>query len=281
MAKTILILTLDDKVDFMQNMTLLRHMAEIWQQQGFEVKVARGVKQQIEADIAIAHVDLTVIPDDYTAFLNQYPVVINAAIKNISKSLISENQLTRNDEYSGPVIVKTLANYGGVPELLYDQEHGKLQAGTTQDRPWRHLQYLDSHHYPRFDSISAVPSGVWRNSLLMVEKFLPEIDESGHYCVRKWSFFGDQDSGMYQTSSNPIIKTAEQKNEKLTEVPEELRAMRERLKVDYGRFDYVMVDGKLVVFDLNTTPSIGRNGLALMGDNGLAEFARGIEFYLH
>ena len=57
--------------------------------------------------------------------------------------------------------------------------------------------------------------------------------------------------------------------------------MRERLKVDYGRFEYVMNDGKAVIFDLNTTPSIGDIGLAFIGEDGVIDLSSGIECYLN
>jgi hypothetical protein len=294
MSKTILILILDHVGDLMPNNAMLRYLVMVWERQGFNVKIAQGVKEEVDADVVIAHIDLTVVPDEYSDFLKKYPIVINGRVNNISKSLISEIMLTRESDYDGPVIVKTDANYGGAPELLRDKKQGRLQntgifvglwhrlqqAGIFK-RPWRYVQYLDSHNYPRFNSIKDVPGGVWQNDNLIVEKFLPEIDEEGHYCIRRWCFLGDKDIGLYQTSTNPITKSAEFKNKIITDVPDELKVIRNRLEVDYGRFDYVMNDGKAVIFDLNTTPSIGNYGLDIIGEDGMVDLASGIEYYLN
>jgi hypothetical protein len=42
----------------------------------------------------------------------------------------------------------------------------------------------------------------------------------------------------------------------LGEVPEELRRKRNELGFDYGKFDYAISDGRLVLFDTNPTPGM-------------------------
>ena len=126
MAKTILILTLDYFGNLKKNNAMLWHMLQVWEQQGFDVKIAQGIKEEVEADIVISHIDATVVPDEYSNFLKNYPIVINGKVKSISKLLISENMLTRESDYDGLVIVKTQANYGGIPELIRDKTPGRL-----------------------------------------------------------------------------------------------------------------------------------------------------------
>ena len=273
MAKTIVILTLDNSPDLMQGKALLSHMALAWETQGVNVKIVRGIKEVFEADVVVSHIDLTVVPNEYSEFVKNYPVAINGRINDISKSLISNNLLQRESDYDGPVIVKTQANYGGIPELIQGNGHEILE------RPWRRVQHLDSYNYPKFNAIRDVPNGVWRNDNLIVEKFLPEIDSGGNYCLRKWFFFGDKNMGLYQTSSKPIVKFGDIENEIISDVPDELKVLRERLNMEYGRFDYAIVDGEVVIYDANKTPIIGDVGLSLLGDK-LDEFSAGITQYL-
>jgi hypothetical protein len=40
-------------------------------------------------------------------------------------------------------------------------------------------------------------------------------------------------------------------------VPDELRAMRRALGFDYGKFDFVVNEGKAVLLDANRTPTAG------------------------
>jgi D-alanine-D-alanine ligase-like ATP-grasp enzyme len=39
------------------------------------------------------------------------------------------------------------------------------------------------------------------------------------------------------------------------EPPAELLALRRELGLEYGRIDYVIVDGRVVIYDVNKTPS--------------------------
>ena len=172
MAKKIVILTLESSPDFLNSRALLKHLALTWQQQGFEVEVVQGIGREFEADIVISHIDLTVVPEEYTVFLKKYPVVINREATDISKSRISQILLKPGDAYDGPVIVKTVANFGGIPEL--DHQDGMGQTVIDCERPWRKVEHLDPHNYPRFESIGKVPTGVWKNRKLIVERFLSE-----------------------------------------------------------------------------------------------------------
>src|SRR5215813_7657365 len=87
-----------------------------WKAMGFTVQVVQGIRPDVHADLVIPHVDLTITPKEYQDFLLAYPKVVNRHVWDISKSRISTNLVGRNDSYSGPVIVKTERNYGGLPE---------------------------------------------------------------------------------------------------------------------------------------------------------------------
>ena len=277
MAKKIVILTLESSPDFLNSRALLKHLALRWQQQGFELEVVQGIGREFEADIVISHINLTVVPEEYTAFLKKYPVVINGEATDISKLTISRNLLKPGDSYDGPVIVKTAANFGGIPEL--DHQEGLGQTIIDCERPWRKVEFLDPHNYPRFESIKKVPSGVWKNRKLIVEKFLSEMDEDGNYRLRTWYVFGNKELGKSEYSANPIVKANTINKTIIDNVPEELRVARKRLGIDFGRFDYAVVDGKTVIYDINTTAVIWEPTLELFG-NRISELADGLSYYI-
>lgn len=278
MSKTLVILTLEKSDDFLKGRFFLQKLLGFLQKQGFVVQIVSGVQKKVAADIAIAHIDLTIMPKEYQDYLNDYPIAINGKACNISKSLISENLVSENDQYGGPVIVKTDANFGGVPELVHQKNIGLIDKAVRFERPWRKVDSLDTACYPRFDSIKNVPSGVWKNKRLIVEKFLPEINKEGQYCLRHWYFFGDKEVTIFSSSENPIIKTPLISPRIIGEVPEKVRTLRQKLNVDFGRFDYVIVDGEPVIYDVNTTPAIGDVSEELLAGK-LSELAKGIEFY--
>ena len=58
-------------------------------------------------------------------------------------------------------------------------------------------------------------------------------------------------------SRHPVVKVANiYRHEYLHEVPDSLRETRRALGFDFGKFDYVMVDGQAILLDANKTPTI-------------------------
>jgi hypothetical protein len=120
-------------------------------------------------------------------------------------------------------------------------------------RPWRWKRMLPTSGYLVCADRRRVPSGVWRNPHLVVERFAAERDGS-EYCCRHWVFFGDQEVSRRSISPQPVVKV-DGKLEYISEpVPEELRTIRAQLGFDYGKFDYGIVDGEVVLYDVNPTP---------------------------
>jgi hypothetical protein len=115
-------------------------------------------------------------------------------------------------------------------------------------------------HYRVYPHSGLVPEGIWRNRNLIVERFLAERD-GDLYCCRHWLFFGAREVGVRTYSREPVVKfvtgrRAVRSAEPLFEpIPGELRAMRARLGFDYGKFDYGIVDGRVVLYDVNRTPA--------------------------
>ena len=49
--------------------------------------------------------------------MKHYPTVVNRRVTDISKRRISTNLVGPHDTYSGPVILKTDRNFGGLPQM--------------------------------------------------------------------------------------------------------------------------------------------------------------------
>lgn len=250
----------------------LNAIAECWREDGYRVNVIDDPRCEIEADLAVLHVDLTVVPQEHLLRIRSLPAVINGEVSDISKRAISAHLLRCGDDYDGPVIVKTDRNNRGQQENRLARKglasfgHGDaltnylfwIREKLGRIRRWQRHGSVDAFmDYPIFESISAVPDSVWSDDDFIVERFLPERSK-GRYCVRTWLFLGDHDRHGIFYSNDPIIRSDNIAGfEQLSEVPDELRQMRHDLRFDFGRFDYTMVDGRPMLFDANRTPTIG------------------------
>lgn len=267
--------------EFEQRPFCLREIAAVWREHGHRVTVVSGCDKAVEADIGFLHLDLTVIPPEYLSFMNRFPVGVNVRVANISKRTFSMNLLNREDDWDGPVIVKTNLNYGGISEY-------RLSRGSRLERKirsalyrlsWRWRDHLSSWNYPVLSSLREVPPGVWLNRNLIVERFLPERDGKD-YCLRVWSFLGDRETHNQIWSAQPVVKSNNiHRREAIGEVPPQLRQIRADLGFDFGKFDYGVVNGRTVLYDVNRTPTMG--ALQSTGYRDRAElFAQGLDSIL-
>jgi len=89
---------------------VIDHYALRWQDAGHRVIYHIGPENIPDADVVIVDIDLSVVPKEYVDLINKLPVVINGEILDISRRRFSQLALSRIDNYTGPVIVKTNAN---------------------------------------------------------------------------------------------------------------------------------------------------------------------------
>jgi hypothetical protein len=257
---------------------LLNLLIDAWQKSGIEIIVLRGVDRFEAADALILHVDLTVVPRDYVALSKRYPVAINGRVHDISKRRISANLLRARDPYQGEVIVKTNRNSGGLPERRKDRRG--LWKRVYECLPWSWTGRLAPQRYPIFSSPAAVPRAVWYNPRLVVEKYLPER-EGEYYCLRQWIFFGEREVNQRVFSPEPIVKARNVIHREYgLPVPDALRAMRSKLGFDYGKFDYVLVDGEVALLDANRTPFANRDNPSPRLEAIVSELAQGLDGFL-
>lgn len=233
---------------------LIDVIANRWADMGYRVISHFGSESLPAADIVVLHVDKTVIPAKFTEVLEKFPVVLNRNIIDISKKRISSNILRQEDVYSGPVIVKTNANFGGLPEFNYRRFTEKIwiKPGGSRKK-LTEIEKLDPNNYPIFRKKENVPDGIWHNPNLVVEKFLPEMQD-GMFFLRYYVFLGNKGWAARFGSKVPIAKfTTMATPEESLEVPSELQELRREMGFDYGRFDYVEHNGKSVILDVNKT----------------------------
>lgn len=235
---------------------LLFRLAEIWQELGHVVSV--GPAGQIDADLAIMHVDLTCVPQGCLPSNPSGRPLLNGRILDISKTRISQQRLFEGDSYSGAVIVKSDLNAFGINESRVSERKGlpRLRRRLHKIVSWRWAGSLPKNEYPVLEDLSQVPRWVWQRSGLIVERFISER-EGADYVLRCWLFFGQEEYSVKMFSRYPVVKAGNiHRHEYLHEVPDSLREARRALGFDFGKFDYVMVDGVAVLFDVNKTPSI-------------------------
>ncbi len=216
-----------------------------------------------ELDAGLLHVAATVVPAKILARLPPGLPVLNQRVHDISKRRVSRMLLNQGDVVSGPVIVKSDANYAGLNDFA---RLGRLR------RRWRSVTTLLRHArlrpaaipYEIYPAHAEVPQQVWTDRTRVVERFVPER-LNGRYCLRKWVFLGDADQQVISVSDHPVIKATNATHSFTQEPPHEtLRAERRRLGFDYGKFDYVMFEGRPVLLDANSTPGISARSPQLL-----------------
>jgi hypothetical protein len=227
---------------------LVYQLASRWKAAGHAVSIHYGTDDPPPADLAILNVDLTVVPAAYLALANRYPHSINGGVADISKRAFSAQLLSRDSAWAGPVIVKTDANYGG------RGEQGLRVIAQRRSIPCDIPAAPIVGDYPVYSAAREVPDAVWSKRDFVVEKFLPEQDERGYY-IRHWIFFGEAGRNTRCRALSPIIKSADIVEREELPVPDEVRAWRDRMGFDLGKFDYVVRDGQPVLIDINRTPT--------------------------
>ena len=276
---------------FWQRRYLIQLLVMRWQAMGVRVVVTTDADPFVPADVAILHVDLSVVPDSCAQLAERYPRVINGAARDIRKRRYSQLLVERDGPESGPLVVKTDLNSGGWREFRRSALEsplgpllGRLGSDPVKNRALRWLESKRSWRtkrvlpldYPVYATRAAVPKGVWDNPNLVVERFVAERDGE-RYCCRHWLFLGSREVQRRTLSSVPIVRFRSETTPLFEPVPGELREIRAQLGFDYGKFDYGLVDGRVFLYDANRTvgaaadPRKHEETLAVLAP-GIAEF---------
>jgi hypothetical protein len=229
---------------------MIHFYADVWRELGHEVTFVFGCRRFVPADLAVLHVDRSLVPAAYLELGRRYPVTLNGEVKDIRKSTVSTQRVRWGDGFEGPVIVKSDLNCAGDPER---QRRGI--------RSWipRRPRFRSPADYRLFDRATDVPRAIFEDRSCIVERFLPERD-GDLYCVRLYHFLGDRSNCSRLASKEPIVCSESHCRVDAVDPHPEIVALRRRLGFDLGKFDYVLRDGRPVLLDANKTPG----GLRLM-----------------
>ena len=140
-------------------------------------------------------------------------------------------------------------------------------------RPFPDVRVSES--YAVYDSLADVPQSALDDEALVIEKFIPEVDPDG-CAVRFWVFCGDRERCNRYVSLGNMVKATNVIRREPVPVPEELRVLRRELGFDFGKFDFVMHDGRAVLLDANKTPGCPPR----IEDTGADYLAQGFESLL-
>ena len=222
----------------------IHYLSEFWRADGLEVVHLFGVEELVPADVVVVHVDTSVVPDEYLEFARRYPIAINAGVSDIRKSSFSTLRVTRDSDYAGPIIVKSDLNYAGVPEQVVGESRG---IATPFGAP---------AEYPVYERLADVPGRFFDSPEFIVERFVPERD-NGLYHVRLLDFLGNRHTCVRVSAEHHVVGVASQLGYEKVTPPPEVFEVRRRLKLDYGKIDYVMHGTRPVVLDVNKTMGAG------------------------
>lgn len=282
--KNINIIT-DKVIGFKRSSYLLNHLAIEWVRNGYRITLS-GSENPPNADLGILHVDMTVVSQDFLDACSAYPIVLNGRFIDNSKRLISKHLLSPGCDYKGAVIIKTNANYGGLHELKakYPEGYPREFVAMNPKHPatrWSLVQHIPTESYIVLESMEEVHQDIWTNPYLVVEKFTPEIDTDGLYCMRACLFFGGQEVGLLVKSRSRIIKGRDVIDRQFIPgiAPSEVQRFKKDHHMEFGRIDYVIHQGEVVILDANKTASFSQttaNELANLFikplSQGLSEF---------
>ncbi|MGE0451141.1 MAG: hypothetical protein AB7Q29_16335 [Vicinamibacterales bacterium] len=228
-------------------------IADIWRRAGHEVRFLIGCDEQWDADVAIVHVDLSVVPGRYIRFARRYPAAVNHRIADIRKTRISRNLVARGSSYDGPVIVKTNLNSSGIPErVLLPRGRGhRLRRWIMRKGPETPVEFVK--RYSVHESVSSIPGETLQRPGIVIEKFTPETD-GRWYFIRRCFGLGSRTISYRMGETQPIVDGGDPSVFEWLDDDPRVLAMRKSIGLDYGVLDYVVRDGEVVLLDVTKTP---------------------------
>src|SRR5688572_28523972 len=78
-----------------------------WEEMGLNVDLVTDPENATEADLALLHVSLSVVPADYRLLAAGYPRTVNGRAVDVRKRRFSRLLVAREGSHAGAVIVKT------------------------------------------------------------------------------------------------------------------------------------------------------------------------------
>jgi len=231
-------------------------MADQWRANGIEVIELSGTRTFVEADLLFLNLSRPVIPEEYRRFAAQYPVTFNAGASDLRKHHYADGLLRAGASYRGPVIVRADQGYAAPVPRASASPLTFIRRFSGQPRPTPRHEPAGSvlENYRIYPSINDVPADRFGPDYI-VQKFLPE-ENAGRYVLRQYYFLGDESFLSLQTSGAAIIRAASPFSLEEWTPPEGLLNLRKRLGLDYGRIDFVEVEGQPFVISVSRSPAL-------------------------
>ena len=159
---------------------------------------------------------------------------------------------------------------------MIEDIHNRLAA--RAGRPPPHPGVTKSGHYHVLGSVAEVGDEIWSDQSMVVERFVAEPDDQG-FALRTWVFMGARERCTRFVTADRISKAADVIKYEPVDVPAKLRAERERLGFDFGKFDFVVHNGEALLLDANRTPGIAA-AIRPMMKKGALNLAEGLHALL-
>lgn len=221
---------------------------------GIRVRLLDRPAAKGRAEAAFLHIDLTELPEEYHGIRHLYQRTINGDALSIQRHLYSTLWLREDEAHDGPVIVKTVLNCRGLPELHWRKYQSAWTwiAHASRKLLSPGFKERECPSYRVYRSVGEVPDNVWQDERLMVEKFaFPTLDLPvvKHRC----HFLFDTELNMKQSFDDVLCSSKKILSNEVADgpVPDAVHAVRRRLKLDYGAIDYFVVGDNAVVVDAN------------------------------
>ncbi|MCC6736983.1 MAG: hypothetical protein IT534_12765 [Bauldia sp.] len=232
----------------MERHYLIGDFSAAWRRAGHSVVHVAGAGDLPPGDVAIVHVDLSVVPGVYAATAaRHFPVVLNGRLRDIRKRRVSAALAPAG--YGGPVIVKTDRNFAGASEAQRLPAWRKRVDHLAMKVAGRDVA---AGRYPVFPSLGDVPWRLRVHPQLVIERFLPERDD-GAWFVRQTLFLAGRDVSWRVRGSTPVVRAAEATGDEEVPTPPAIRARAAAIGLDYGKIDYLEAGGVPVVIDVAKT----------------------------
>lgn len=229
----------------------INELAQVWNAAGIKVQYMTGLQMRPPADVLIVHIDLSVVPQEFLDVAAEYPVAINARVKDIRKRTISRQLVVPGDGWQGPVIVKSNLNCCALGELLV----GLRDPSQPKARkfPFKMQRQTD---YRIFERVDQMPQEYFGDDSVIVERFLPEREGELYY-TRSYHFLGSKTTTVRLGSSQPIVLGHTATSMETIEPHPDVVQFREEFGLQYGKIDYVIHEGRAVILDVNKTTGAG------------------------
>ena len=238
-----------------QNFYILRRALDTLAAAGLRYRILDRASPERCGGAAIVHVDLTEVPETLLPRAGAYPICLNGEAKSIHRHLYSSARIDRDSAYPGPVIVKTVLNHRGLPELRYLCRTDRLFR-------WRYrldrllggpINLAHCPEYKLYPSRESVPDSVWGDERMIVERFLPG-SMSLPVVKYRYDFFLDVTLHTRAVYDSLLCEHTKVREVSLVDgVPDAVMRVRRDLHLDFGSIDYFLVAGEPVVVDANKT----------------------------